>query len=433
MDTSSELTPHGSSPNDLFNLGIAGDALALVHSCFGELPEDSLVLIGIMDGRTGGHLRVDLSGTMRAAQSRAAQYADWLAGPQAEPAPDAVMALLFCPEQPSPETENAYAELLFALATAFWEDHATVLSRVWHIGGPPGPQRRIRALGCQNLNCCPFPGMPAEEQLAAALQAHPELQRARVSAPQPRQALAEYLRPAHPPSEADRHLVQELADCSEVSLAAEPLAALWDETLRKVQQTQDVRWLHQDTEHIGALLATLRRKRGRDALIPLSALGFHPALAGMRFEDLMLGNTTIGREDFDELGDHEQLTLVSQSLPGESAPELAEQMLNDYAACWAGATDYAPNWDRIDALDRILRELLAYARGMERESALNVKAWIEWARGRGSVSAEFIQAVLTEFPDSTLAGLLARFSEAFGVCPWARVKRQSHSWRLSTS
>ncbi|WP_258933097.1 DUF4192 domain-containing protein [Nesterenkonia pannonica] len=56
-----------------------GDALALVQHTFGYMPQESLVLIGLAGGSSGGHLRVDLAGGAADPYAMARQCAEWLA------------------------------------------------------------------------------------------------------------------------------------------------------------------------------------------------------------------------------------------------------------------------------------------------------------------------------------------------------------------
>src|SRR5699024_8571635 len=85
-----------------------GDALALVRHTFGQLPEDSLVLIGLHGGTTGGHLRMDLSPALMNPESAAETAAGWLAGPEAEPVPQALLSLIFSSEVASrPKLQGA--------------------------------------------------------------------------------------------------------------------------------------------------------------------------------------------------------------------------------------------------------------------------------------------------------------------------------------
>ncbi|OSM44794.1 DUF4192 family protein [Nesterenkonia sp. PF2B19] len=80
------------------------DAVALVHHTLGFLPEDSLVVMGLHAGRTGAHLRIDLSAGVDHPDRLAHWVGRHLLGSEVTPAPDGAVIFLFTDEEPAPPT-----------------------------------------------------------------------------------------------------------------------------------------------------------------------------------------------------------------------------------------------------------------------------------------------------------------------------------------
>lgn len=413
-----QTTPEGPISTPTAHLDRPGDSLALVQHTFGYMPERSLVLIGMAGGSSGGHLRVDLSPGAADPSGMARQCAEWIAGPGAEPAPEAVIALLFTAEAPGVEHHGVYDPLIDALAAILESEHDAELLHVWHAGAG-----RIRNYSCRDQECCPYPGFEAQSQLDESLRRLPEL--GVPAAGGPDALLAEFLSPEHRPSAASRRVMSRLASAVQEPLAAQDLLTLWDSAISRTQRAGGARWLHTAEERAAGLLSTLGTKRGRDALVPLASVGYLTALAGTVYHDASAHDLTgaaVGEGLRRELG---------PLLPGVLTQAELDRHLEEYAACWLGATGAPPQWARVQALESLMRELLPYAEAPEREAVLTLKAWIEWAKGRSSVSGAAVRLVREEFgqtSDCTMAELIDQFSHAFGVCPWARVKTHSYSW-----
>lgn len=177
-------------------------------------------------------------------------------------------------------------------------------------------------------------------------------------------------------------------------------AAPWQGTREHARQEPNAQ-----AQKIIDLLAPLRTGFERDLLIPLAALGLDQAMLGLR----------------------RRPGLETAALDPADA-----RLWQDYASCFLGETERAPDWDRVDALESVLRELVPYARGVERENLLCLMAWIEWARGRGTAAGSFIDRCLQEFPDNEFSRLIERLMQLKGVCLWARVKQHSWSWSRSS-
>ncbi|GAB3844654.1 hypothetical protein GCM10028800_08150 [Nesterenkonia populi] len=396
-----------------------GDSLALVQHTFGYMPQDSLVLIGMAGGSSGGHLRVDLGPSAGDPYAMARQCAEWLAGPASEPAPDAAIALLFTRDAPSPLHGDLYDPLVHTLAGSLASDYEVELVHIWHAGGGS-----IRNYSCRDAACCPYPGHGIAQELEESLRRLPELH-VPDGAQGPGDLLNEFLSPLASPSDASRRVMRRLVDDAVVPSAAQELLTLWDSALARTQRS-GAQWIHTAESRTAALLKTLRTKRGRDTLVPLASAGYLPALAGTVFHDAVLQDPAV-----QNLEDEELLARLAGGLPKELSPARLDRLLEEYSRCWLGDTGSRPDWPRVEALEALLRELLAYAEAGERAAALTLKAWTEWAKGRSSVSSATVERLREESvaaSDCTMADLIDRFSSAFGVCPWARVKIHSYSW-----
>ncbi|UYQ79187.1 DUF4192 domain-containing protein [Glutamicibacter sp. JL.03c] len=92
---------------------------------------------------------------------------------------------------------------------------------------------------------------------------------------------------------------------------------------------------------------------------------------------------------------------------------------------------YAPDWQRVDRLWEVCRDLLGVAQGEPRQALLCILAWIEWARGRGSMALVLLNQAILENETYELARLLQKLME-HGVMPaWAT--DQLRAWRANFS
>jgi hypothetical protein len=377
-----------------------GDALALVQHTFGHLPKESLVIIGLSAGMTGGHLRVDLAPILQEPERLGAQCAEWIAGPAAAPAPDAAMALIFDSEVPDPDSPDQYDIVMATLAEGLLEQAGASLVKVWHVG-----QGYIRDYqSCDVDERESFPGEDADSALSITLQRIPELVSTRASSPI--EALREFLAPNPLATEDQQERVR--GHQAPPPSRGEAVTALWEAALRRclreapTDRRADAGWIHRSPEQTSALLRTLERPEHVEMLMALTVTGIDTLEA------------LCPRADSDD----------------GTAP------LTD--AVW-GLSCEPPRWERVDALVSLLRQLLPYAADAQRAEILGLRSWVEWLRGSGSTASVFADAVREQYPDvwsSTAAAPVARSVLAcistLGVCPWAQVKESSYSWWLGT-
>ncbi|GAA1806619.1 hypothetical protein GCM10009771_05910 [Nesterenkonia flava] len=390
--------------------------LILVRTAFGTLPADSVVAIGIVDGTTSGHLRADLPCLSEVqegpadsvtATAHAERVAEWFAGSGADPRPEAIMLAVFSQDAAA----AAYAALLIGafeeyhgvpVVSAWWAE-ATAVRRIllepfqvderedawngdWTLR--VGPSWAIE----KALRESPFAAQDSTEACCGGAGLVDEALEELVT--------AEHLGPSEAELEASRYDLPPLPHFSEQGMDREVLAqlhraaALWEAALAESARAHSARWMLQP-DRLARLLQSLRWLRLRDAIVPLAALGF---------ETVQLGYLHLNRH--------------------------TEEHLRAFAQCneaSMGLTEHAPNWQRIEALHRILGAMAPYAQGEEQAAVTTMLAWIAWAKGQGSRAARMIEECCQAHPRYELAQLMRQYF-SIGPSRWARVKRHSYSW-----
>lgn len=376
------------------NLDRAGDALALVRHTFGELPEDSLVLVGLRDGATGGHLRLDLSPALQRPSESAISASVWIAGEEADPVPEAAFAVVLGDVEPSISSQRT-EPLRQALRRTLETEFGVPLLKVWQVGAG-----FVRDAECHEPQCCPYPGASVDEELHQALQRCPQLQSVPAERPA-EQVLADFLSPldtddsgaaeqgAAPAGDdgGTDSLRASLLSPEDPATGFDPVAvSLWDIALTQTLRTGSTRWA-ETPERRMRMVNSLSSERQLESLIVCAAEG----------ADAAHSDTAVRR--------HRSVLM--------------------------GCTGRAPAWDRVEALDHLLHGIMTDARE-HCVHLLALKAWIEWAKGRGSVADSAVQRCLDQDPHHQFAGFLKAMFEVIGPSSWARVKRHSYGWWRSS-
>lgn len=97
-----------------------------------------------------------------------------------------------------------------------------------------------------------------------------------------------------------------------------------------------------------------------------------------------------------------------------------------YSSVVLAASHRAPDWDRIARLRYACTRLLPEAAGESAAAARCLVAWVEWARGRGSLAGRIMEQCRTAYPDYPLARLLGEVIDRGILAGWAR--RRSTAW-----
>ncbi|WP_104111184.1 DUF4192 domain-containing protein [Arthrobacter sp. N199823] len=91
-----------------------------------------------------------------------------------------------------------------------------------------------------------------------------------------------------------------------------------------------------------------------------------------------------------------------------------------------GATDEAPQWERIDGSEKLLRQLLTITAPAHAAAPLTMLGHICWWKGRGTAAANYMHVALTFDPDYHLARLLDQMLGAGVVSGWAQHKNTAY-------
>lgn len=371
----------------------------MVQHTFGHLPKDSLVVIGLSAGATGGHLRVDLAPILQEPDRLGLQCAEWIAGPDATPVPEAAMALIFDSEMADPDAPDRYDIVMASLAEGLLQRAGAHLVRVWHVGHGFIRDYENSEFGDRES----FLGEDAESVLNATMQRIPELSRSRASSPA--EALAQFLQPPEPVTQDQLKAVRD--HNAPPPSRAEAVIALWEAALRRSLREAPAggrakaSWIHRSPSQISALLRTLEEPENLKLLMALVVTSV----------DVV--------EDASWIGESESGAALADSVWGVSA--------------------HPPHWERVESLSALLPHLFLYAVNTQRAEILGLRSWIEWIRGSASTATVFAEEVRRQYPDEwsshddpLVARTVVNCVRLLGVCPWARVKESSYSWWLGS-
>lgn len=134
--------------------------------------------------------------------------------------------------------------------------------------------------------------------------------------------------------------------------------------------------------------------------------------------------------DHDDEPTHDQLAEI---LAGLQHVGLRDQILADMpginepmGATLFGATDEAPQWDRIDSSEKLLRQLLTISAPTHAAAPLTMLGHICWWKGKGTAAANYMHVALTFDPHYHLARLLDQMLGAGVVSGWAQHKNTAY-------
>ena len=390
-------TIHVSRPEDI--LGYIPHALEFQ-------PRQSLVLLSLNGKRLGATLRVDLP--KDSGEDELARFADGAtAYLRKDSRADSSLLVLYtdalegCAQFPPHET------LLDLLLTAL--DGAGLPVRDGWVVGP----EYFRCLHCKGPDCCPAGGQPVERIASSTINAEMIFRGSSV-ARSVGQAVA--LR-------RSESAVAKTADAtfSESSEILRILEGSWHapEVFRRALLCWDTAIRSEPgPERIPFLLASLTSFHVRDAVIVLICRGLDAAYGGAVSSGVLTGTEPPGI-DVPPTGPIPYATWK----PGKTL----DAYRRIFDAVLLGNSSQAPQWARVDRAANLLVGLYCGSAGQSKAAAGTLLAWIEWARGRGSMAHEALEMVLQEFPDYSLARLLRDFV-ATGTLPvWATDRDSSWS------
>ena len=350
----------------------AEDILAYIPHALGFHPEQSVVLLLMVDQRLEATLRVDLPSISRDAEERrwvdqVCELLDRLAGLTA------ILCVVYPIRSPLHTAQLPWNSLVQQLAAASGQ-RSTPLRHAWcQQDGQVG----------QYLSCDGDAGWlelsPTElneTYLRMVLAGSAPLSQPWDGSGVPEWPEAQQIRSLEHALDGD---FLDSLDCWAQILDADPHQA--EQRLRKDQ------WVP------ARLLHGLDTRAVRDVLPYLAGVGPAPAADAVR---------DMGRK-----------------AKGEGLKDLAEFLM--------GRGSRYPRWNRIEHFWFICRDLLGVAQGEQRAALLCLMAWVEWAKGRGSMSMALLRAALAGEPDYRLAQLLEQLLLR-GIMPeWATDPQRA--WR----
>ncbi|GAB3189389.1 DUF4192 family protein [Nesterenkonia suensis] len=417
---------------ELIRISGVGDALALVQHTFGFLPEDSLVVVGLHDARVGAHLRIDLRAGVDHPDGLGRWVCKHLAGPQTSPRPDGAVIYLFTTEAPTPPSWDdpalrPYAALHSSLVELLAAQGVRTV-QTWWVGGG-----HIRDYDCADATCCSYPGQDIQAAARSVLHTHMVYRGRTLSTP--RQMVQDFLAPPislptrtlEASQSAQKHCGRELSGPE----AAQRALWAWESMIQQEVRRQEAdrpdpdrraaarppeeaseRWIEEHHDELVMMAASLSWGDLRDGLLVLAADGFE--IASMTLEALRVGGAASsegGEASWAEDLDHHRLVDCA---------------VERYRAVLLGATGERPGWERIDALATLLSRMQPVLTPPGQAETLALMCWIEWARGRGSISGAYVDRCLDLAPDHPLARLMQVDQGIGRICPWAMVR--DHSW-----
>lgn len=105
----------------------------------------------------------------------------------------------------------------------------------------------------------------------------------------------------------------------------------------------------------------------------------------------------------------------------------AEEDAYNVAACLEAKSPRPPDWERIAALERLCLQLLPLSDNRSGGELAGMLAWIEWARGRGSIAMDYVHQAIKRFPSNSFVYELSTQLHRGDVAAWAT--RAASAWR----
>jgi hypothetical protein len=459
MPSSSSPTP-GNRQSPSFAVASPADILSYVPHALGFMPARSLVVLTTTGRRLGATLRVDLPPGGTDPLGFAEGVLSFLLG---DADADGTLLIVYGGEE-WPRLGPAPHEALVSTLGTVLEAAGLPVRDGWFVSAAGW-----RNYFCRDDDCCPWPGEPLDAVASSALGAELVFGGSAFDASAPEAVLrgapaVAAVAAGGTTSERELRAVEDAqahfaAACSgRWTSAAQFIAtsAVWDAVLLLPRGFETA--AHPDMA--GFLLASIESRTIRDFLLASACLGSTRALDGAAACGLF-GSGVSGRDGGGTPGGAEEPTGVlppvlpeareaggrdaglteavegiraalSASVPPAGPRELPPpgREVDDtallYADVLAGRFTGTIAWHRVDAMAQVLARLAAVSDGESRAAALTMSAWFEYARGRGSRAAVFLEAAELTVPGYRLARLLSELLRRGGLPAWAR--RRSTAW-----
>lgn len=189
-------------------------------------------------------------------------------------------------------------------------------------------------------------------------------------------------------------LVRDEIPDTQTLLEQQPLVVLdwlerWDNNLSDGPQMLD-------SGQVANFLKSLEHVRIREAILALACFDTGTAIRGMATLERFPSNVLSAAE------------LKSNLLDGLTVKD-----------CMSGSSDRAPNWQRLQQLERLCHQLLPLSDGRSGGAVAGILVWIEWVRGRGSIAMTYVKQARTHFPTEQFLITLENFLRQGRVAGWA--------------
>lgn len=457
--TSSISPAPGSPTSPPFAVTSPADMLSYIPHALGFMPEESLVVLTTSGRKLGATLRVDLPPDGSDLLVFAQGVLSFLQG---DAGADGSLVVVYARQEWARGAPAPRAPMVLKLEA--------VLGAA---GLPVGGGWFVSAGGwrdyfCMDADCCPWPGQPLDAVVDSALNAelifggsafHP-------SAPEAvfREAPAVVARSGTSATtipaveDAQAHYAACCAGRWTDEAQFHATSAVWDAVLQDAGGFR----VNVEPDLAGFLLASVESRTIRDFLLASACVGSVTALEGATACCLLeqseepdgFQERAGGRETGLTIGASVTPWVPEVVMPGElrtavGAAEAAlpvaicriasgdnrdpsrredagEDAAQLYADVLAGRFTGKIDWRRVDSMTLVLGGLASVAEGESRAAVLTMCAWFEYARGRGSRAAVFLDAAEQAVPGYRLARLLQELLRRGGLPAWARIR--STAW-----
>ncbi|MEW1947625.1 DUF4192 domain-containing protein [Pseudarthrobacter sp902506025] len=417
------------------------DILGFIPHSLGYWPVSSLVAMTLHGTRLGATLRLDLPG--RDIQAAPAGFARAVRGYlEADRDADGSLLAVFTSDARMVRP-SAYDHLISAVQSAL-ADGGMPVRDAWFVG-----DRYWRDASCTDPSCCPVPGRPVQQIRDSLLNAEMVYRGSSVGpAPRTGRGPATAVPAMHLAAvlEAQATWEEELGGRSGCRAQFSAVLDFWELLLDRSQAGP---WVP-DVERDAFLRATLLCPTWRDAVLVMAAAGRSAAEAGAeQFGVLQDAGADGGAAAVVPLPLLPPVNFPGRRAPGNGMrdepagtpdPAAVPRRLHlvqgargtsgptpaGYGEVLMGLAPDVPDWECLDALDRVLGQL-AVLGGRPAVAALTLQGWVSWCRGRGSYSAGYLGQALELEPDYRLAELLLDLVGRGTLCGWAA--RKDAAWQ----
>ncbi|WP_457949561.1 DUF4192 domain-containing protein [Pseudarthrobacter sp. alpha12b] len=413
------------------------DILGFIPHSLGYWPASSLVAMTLHGTRLGATLRLDLPGPETQADPAgfARAVRRYL---EADQEADGALLAVFTSDA-GMVPPSAY-DLLVSVVQSALAQAGMPVRDAWFVG-----EEYWRDALCVDTSCCPLPGRPVQQIRDSTLNTEMVYRGSSVGpAPETGSRPASTVPAMHLAAvlEAQAGWEEELGGRSGSRAQFNAVLDFWEMLLDRSQAGP---WMP-DVDRDAFLRATLLCPTWRDAVLVMAAAGRGIAEAGAEQFGVL--------QDGDDDGDAPVVALPllppaefpgrqpRREGPAADAAGMAARRTRKlrrargaggasgsvpagYGEVLMGVAPDVPDWEGLDALDRILGQLAAMG-GRAAAAALTLQGWVSWCRGRGSYSAVYLSQALKLEPGYRLAELLLDLVGMGTLCGWAA--RKDAAW-----